>query len=87
MTGNLINPRPLRYNIAIRIAAFDRRVRRNIKKSVQEKMNVSDSTMSRWIHVRHDDSHDIPGQALLYFAHYLNTTVEELFNNQNDEIS
>lgn len=85
MKGNFINPRPLRYNITIRIAAFDRGVRRNIKKGVQEKMGVSDSTMSRWLHVRHDDSYDIPGQALLYFAYYLNTTMEELFNDQNDE--
>lgn len=87
MKGNFINPRPLRYNITIRIAAFDRGVRRNIKKGVQEKMGVSDSTMSRWLHVRHDDSYDIPGQALLYFANYLNTTMEELFNDHNDEIN
>jgi transcriptional regulator with XRE-family HTH domain len=86
MNGNFINPRPLRYNITIRIAAFDRRVRRNIKKGVQEKMGVSDSTMSRWLHVRNDDKTDIPGLALLHFASYLNTTMEELFNDRNGAI-
>lgn len=87
MKGNFINPRPLRYNITIRIAAFDRRIRRNIKKGVQEKMGVSDSTMSRWLHIRKDDRTDIPGLALRYFANYLNATMEELFYDGDDEIN
>jgi len=84
MEGKFTRTNPLRYNIDLRLKSFDRSIQSKIKNRVQRKMRVSESTVYRWIHCRQNDSADIPGVALLYFATCLNTTIEDLFNEQKD---
>lgn len=72
----------LRYNIKIRFAAMTERERLGIKEKIMKRSKISDSSYSRYINLRSNDTADIPGLVLKEFAYWLNTSIEELFNEE-----
>lgn len=80
-TKNSVDPTPaLRYNIKIRFAAMTEKERLLLKDKIMKRSRISDSSYSRYINLRSNDTADIPAMVLKEFALCLNTSIEELFN-------
>lgn len=69
-----------KYNIKDKLSALPERRRLEIKASIMQSENLSESTYSRYINLRASDKQDIPATVLMRFARELNVQIEDLFN-------
>lgn len=83
MTKTSTEAAPLRYKIKTMLAAMPEPDRLRIKKRVLKATGISDSTYSRYLNQRQDDTTDIPAGVLHAFAVNLSTDMEDLFNPES----
>ncbi len=71
----------LKYNIKTRLYELEESKRLRIKRKVFERCSkMSNSTFSRYINARDNDTIDIPGEVLKVFADLLHVEISDLYN-------
>lgn len=71
----------LKYKIKLKLAELTEHQRLQVKRKVQKAMDISDSSYSRYINARTNETTDIPGVVLMCFADKLHCSVDDLYNN------
>ena len=80
MQRKLTNPADLRYNIMPRLDRIGRQKALIIRRIVIAKTGKDQSTYHRYLHIKKDDTQDIPAMVLYHFSIQLGVPMDQLLN-------